>query len=391
MKKKLISLLWGLATTLFLSGQNNVITYTATMKLVTTTDSYSSGLHPAAFNVAISQHTFSNGKGTITFVDDVTTIGLAAFYNCQNITSINLPNSVTTIGARAFSECYNMFSINIPNSVTTIGEKAFKECRELTSITIPSGVTKIDYGAFSYCEKLISIIIPNSVTAIGVGAFQSCYSLNYIISYAFTPPTCNSSCFREVDKTIPIYVPSQSISLYKSAKEWKDFTNILSYEAEIVPSTDEVITQPSANSVAITWPITDGTDTYTLTITKNGETVCVLTFNANGQLTNIAFAAPGHNGAHQAPVATLTAQGYQFTVTGLNPGTAYDYNVTATDAEGKTLAEHKGNFSTTGGGTGLNTLPYEGKDGKGSKYFHNSVLVIDRNGQHYSVMGERVR
>lgn len=388
MKKKLISLLWGLATTLFLSGQNNVITYTATMKLVTTTDSYSSGIHPAAFNVAISQHTFSNGKGTITFVDDVTTIGLAAFYYCSNMTSINLPNSVTTIGERAFSECYNMSSINIPNSVTTIGEKAFKECRELTSITIPSGVTKIDYGAFSYCEKLISITIPKSVTVIGVGAFQSCYSLNYIISYASTPPTCNSSCFREVNKTIPIYVPSQSISLYKSAREWKDFTNILPNEAEIVQSTDEVITQPSTNSVAITWPQTANADTYTLEIRKNGELVCTLTFNNQGIMTNITFAAPARGGERTSSTVEMTVDGYKFTVTNLEPNTGYTYTITAKDVSEQPIQTYSGSFKTTDP-TGLEDLTIDKK--VGNKFIKDNRLLIFRGDKIYNATGQKVK
>ena len=388
MKKNLVSLFFGLATTLFLSGQNNVITYTVTMKLATTTDSYASGLHPTAFNVAISRHTFSNGKGTITFVDDVTTIGLAAFYYCQNMTSINLPNSVTTIGECAFSECYNMCSINIPNSVTTIGEKAFKECRELTSITIPSGVTKIEYGAFSYCEKLISITIPKSITIIGVGAFQGCYSLNHIISYASTPPTCNSSCFREVNKTIPIYVPSQSISLYKSAKEWRDFTNILSNEAEIKPSIDDVTIQSFVNSVAITWPQTDNADTYTLEIRKNGELFCTITFNNQGVMIDITFAAPARNGVRTSSAAEMTSNGYKFTINGLEQGTEYTYTITAKNTSAQPIQTYSGLFKTTMP-TRIEDLTIDKK--VGNKFIYGNQLYIRHNGNLYNATGAKVK
>ena len=65
----------------------------------------------------------------------VTTIGVEAFYDCNYLTSIEIPNSVTTIGEWAFGLCSNLTSIEIPNSVTTIGDYAFYDCDGLTSIT----------------------------------------------------------------------------------------------------------------------------------------------------------------------------------------------------------------------------------------------------------------
>lgn len=38
------------------------------------------------------------------------------------------------------------------------------------------------------------------------------------------PPTCVHPCaFDNVDKSIPVYVPDNSIELYKSADVWKEF------------------------------------------------------------------------------------------------------------------------------------------------------------------------
>ena len=74
-------------------------------------------------------------------------------------------------------------SINIPEqvsysgvsySVTKIGYGAFFSCNGLTSITIPNSVNTIGNYAFKYCEGLTSITIPNSVTNIGLGAFCGC-------------------------------------------------------------------------------------------------------------------------------------------------------------------------------------------------------------------------
>ena len=70
------------------------------------------------FGANIISNTYNNGKGVITFDGDVTTIGYQAFYKCNRLTSVNIPDSVTTIGNYAFYDCDSLTSVNIPDSVT---------------------------------------------------------------------------------------------------------------------------------------------------------------------------------------------------------------------------------------------------------------------------------
>ena len=55
----------------------------------------------------------------------VTSIGEYAFYYCEWLTSVTIPNSVTSIGDYAFQWCSGLTSVTIPNSVTSIGDYAF--------------------------------------------------------------------------------------------------------------------------------------------------------------------------------------------------------------------------------------------------------------------------
>ncbi len=55
----------------------------------------------------------------------VVSIGYRAFYYCEKLTSVTIPNSVKNIGKNAFNFCYGLTSVNIPSSVTDIGEDAF--------------------------------------------------------------------------------------------------------------------------------------------------------------------------------------------------------------------------------------------------------------------------
>ena len=85
--------------------------------------------------------------------DKLTEIGADAFYCCENLEDINIPDGVTRIGRSAFYCNLSLRKINIPSSVTYIAEEAFA-CTHLDSIDIPAGVTFIGRGAFWKCDKL---------------------------------------------------------------------------------------------------------------------------------------------------------------------------------------------------------------------------------------------
>lgn len=172
--------------------------------------------------------------------DGVTNIGDWAFSCCQNLASIIIPNSVTSIGRAAFYDCSSLTSITIPNSVTSIGKDAFYYCKGLASITIPNSVKSIENSTFEYCIGLASITIPNSVTSIGEHAFYGCMGLTSITipksvtsidecafllcsnltSITFegsTPPKFGYDVFEDINKSIPVYVPANSLEAYKKA------------------------------------------------------------------------------------------------------------------------------------------------------------------------------
>ena len=163
---------------------------------------------------------------TATIGNSVTSIEDCAFSSCSGLTSITIPNSVTSIGGRAFHSC-GLTSVTIPNSVTSIGEYAFSGCSGLTSVTIPNSVTSIGEGAFYYCSGLTSVTIGNSVASIGGSAFEYCSSLASITCEAITPPTLSQNTFDNVDKSIPLFVPEESLNAYANAVFWEDFTNVL--------------------------------------------------------------------------------------------------------------------------------------------------------------------
>ena len=126
---------------------------------------------------------------TLELGENITTIGDHAFYYCLKLKSVTIPQSVTSIGDHAFGECVslktlsfgeNSFGENIETNIKTIGNYAFFHCNDLESVTIPQSVTSIGREAFRFCNNMKSLAINGAIESMGTGAFAGCISLEKI-------------------------------------------------------------------------------------------------------------------------------------------------------------------------------------------------------------------
>lgn len=96
----------------------------------------------------------------------VTFIKGKAFYNCDNISSIIVPNTVTKIGKLddgygAFEECSNLTSITLPSGVELLGKYTFWKCSRLETITCLAETAPLVGGsAFNHTPNTKNLIVP---------------------------------------------------------------------------------------------------------------------------------------------------------------------------------------------------------------------------------------
>ena len=274
--------------------------------------------------------------------------------------------------------------VTTSNSVTSIGSYAFSDCSALTSITIPNSVTTIGQYAFANCEKLGTLVLGDKIKEIGDYAFKECNKLYHIYCYAPEPPVIEENVFTNYN--VNLYVPCNYLDSYKYDRVFGSFRYIQCIESEDV-TTNDVVVNPGANDVTITWPTEGNADTYTIVIKKDGEVFCTLTFNAEGQLLNIAF-APGRDGNHPVQYAEQAGNGYRFTVTGLEEGTHYTYNIDVKNAANKTIKSHTGEFTTES-----LTAVYDvevSENNNAQKIIRDNQLLILRDGVEYNAMGQEM-
>ena len=146
----------------------------------------------------------------------------------ESVTYNGTTYNVTSVGVNAFYECTELTSVKIPNSVTSIEDYSFYLCTQLVSIEIPQNVVSIGRYAFGGCARLENVTIPNSVTNIGEGAFYWDYSLVSIRSFiqAENLFAVHENTFYLVNESCKLYVPHDAINTYKATEGWGCIPNI---------------------------------------------------------------------------------------------------------------------------------------------------------------------
>jgi hypothetical protein len=134
----------------------------------------------------------------------VTSIGESAFYKCESLETLIIPEGVTSIGDTAFSECKKLKNINIPSSVKIILNNAFYNC-SIESITLPKNAEIIGTVFFN-CNKLTKVIVEEDVNLDG-GVFWDCRVLSSVIFRGDAPPE-NFNLFRN-NNPIVYYNPEK--------------------------------------------------------------------------------------------------------------------------------------------------------------------------------------
>lgn len=159
----------------------------------------------------------------------VTSIGEYAFFHCDELTSVTIPESVISIGDSAFM-CLGLTKAEF-GSIEAIckinfdgfysnpacaSHSLYIEGEEITELIIPESVASIGSYAFAGCSNLTSVKIPENVKSIYYNAFNGCSGLTKA-EFASIESLCNISFNGSFSN--PLYYAH---NLYINGEEIKD-------------------------------------------------------------------------------------------------------------------------------------------------------------------------
>ena len=261
----------------------------------------------------------------------------------------------------------------------------------MNKVVLSNNVRTIENSAFAGCTKLNMVQLGTGIKTIRANAFANCTKLYDVYCYSMEPPIAQESSFANYNAFL--HVPCDNQRVYLLDVLFGNFKYIECMGAESEPvAPDTVIVTPGTNDVTITWPTEDNAYHYVIEIKKDGVVFCTLTFNANGQLLNIAFAPSreGNNRPAQYAEQVANGSGLRFTVTGLEAGTNYTYDVVTKDQQDKEISTHSGKFTTKSNVT-TDMDNIQSPDSTCQKIFRNGKLIILRDGKTYTTMGAEIQ
>lgn len=192
-----------------------------------------------------------NNLETVDLPQTLSNFDKKAFYGCSKLKVINIPNGITEISSQCFSYCISLAEVIFPNTLKCINTDAFSNCSSLKRICIPEGTTLVDSQAFYGCyiselslpstlqkiggwafgiSELQELILPEALTEIGSYAFDDCI-IPKVVCMGSIPIECEENVFNNDTYLYgTLYVPDGCAASYKTSKPWNSFFNICENE-----------------------------------------------------------------------------------------------------------------------------------------------------------------
>lgn len=125
-------------------------------------------------------------SSSVTLPSDLRYLPLGTFYYCENLETVEFPDSLEKICAsKLFTGCSSLTSIELPRDVSYVlsTDHLFSGCSSLQSVTIPGvcGGGVLDERTFDDCAVLSEIILEDGITTIRSRAFYELPALEEIV------------------------------------------------------------------------------------------------------------------------------------------------------------------------------------------------------------------
>ena len=153
----------------------------------------------------------------------VTSIDDQAFKDCQNLTSVSIPESVQSIGKSSFFNCRNLADITIHNGIQ-INNKSFEDCTNLSTMKIiiegDTPVSVTDKNAFLNCpaERQIIFQAPDGTEL----SSTTTPSLTSVVNLYKAATDGNTDDYLWYGWQLKVPAYTVTINVQKDSKPWQD-------------------------------------------------------------------------------------------------------------------------------------------------------------------------
>ena len=137
-------------------------------------------------------------------------------------TIFQIPSGVRYIYAYSFSYSRNLHRVKFPDGLKSTGGGCFFES-SITDAVFPDNMDTIQQRAFMRCHNLKEVTFGANLKYIDEWILSDCNNLERITSHSSVPPTLREHIIDSQQRTVPVYVPCESLDAYRNAPFWSDF------------------------------------------------------------------------------------------------------------------------------------------------------------------------
>lgn len=149
----------------------------------------------------------------VTMPDSVYSIGTEAFEGCHFLKELYLSKNLKSIGSYAFSDCRQLRKIDLPDTLQSLGNSAFANCTNLQKVSVPGGIVQLPSSCFTGCTSLVEVQLGEGITTIGNDAFNNCDALE-TITLPYGVRKIENEAFYSCNNLKYVYIPASVEDIY---------------------------------------------------------------------------------------------------------------------------------------------------------------------------------
>ena len=205
--------------------------------------------HGKSYNIEAMAYYCEYDIKSIVLGSNINIIEYAAFSQCSSLVTVQFPKNLKVLENSVFMDCINLKTIVLPDNIESLMHMALSGSG-LEEIIIPETVTYWEYGTFSYCSSLKRVTIKNASCTLDRGSYFSDCTLDNLyfddedvlelnakwfgnvtsiktlsLSAAIPPVITNGTL--SIPGLEAIYVPAESVELYKTAEGWSAYATVI--------------------------------------------------------------------------------------------------------------------------------------------------------------------
>lgn len=188
----------------------------------------------------IGRYAFRGDVRSISLPSTIEYIGEGALHS-SHLESLTIPEKVMELFPNTFFHSY-IKEIQWPSYIKKIGTGCFIFNEAIEELELPDCIMDIDSLAFFGNIKLKKVILPENLQHLGLGTFANCTELSQVVAKSPVPPYTEEprvlymelgrqvSPFNNIMEDAVLYVPQGAKEAYEQAEYWRDFKTIIELE-----------------------------------------------------------------------------------------------------------------------------------------------------------------